>query len=203
MGCEYCKQDFGIAAKVARIKTKCKYHKRPGQVYQPAAFVPSGLCQELFYAVYPACLCVLYHGRPLGAIGIRAGGVKEMLVSCPAAGGTSVRVKAEEILPPLLRQAKEALENVCAVLFRPFDVHLRRVSIEITACGGNCPKKYPIGKRFFFNTHRQNELCPAGFFSLYPYLQAMESCKAAAITVHCPDFQGVVYELFSKRPSAS
>ena len=65
MNCKFCLDQMDFSVKVVDITTKCKYHRKIGQVYPASKVAPFGLCRELFYAAYPACLAALYHGKPM------------------------------------------------------------------------------------------------------------------------------------------
>lgn len=200
MNCKYCLDDLNFSVKVVDIATKCKYHKKTEVVYSPSAVAPGGLCRELFYAAYPACLSLLYSGKPIRGW-LRKKGIKKIASSCPAANGIKVAIKAEEIFIPPLRMLKEFIEEVCKIVLRPLDGPFRRVVIEVIEAGSDCPKGYRVGDKFYFNIDKQDELCPASFSAIYPYLRLLkgknknEGLLSSKINVHCPDWVGVTYEL--------
>lgn len=191
MECKYCIDDLNFNIKIAGIKTKCKYHRKKGQVYPAQALVPKWICRELFYAAYPASLAVLYNGVPV-PFRPRKKGTEQMVAACPAPGGIRVKVKSVEILPAPLRILKELIEEVCKKFYRGFDAPFRKVVIEVIESSPHCPKRYKIGDSFKFNIQKKDELCPAGFAALYPYLRGGLSHP---IFVHCPDYVGVTYEI--------
>lgn len=190
MDCKYCIDNLNFKVKVADIETKCKYHKKEGAVYSVSALAPEGLCRQLFYAVYPACLAVLYNGLPARGR-LRKKGMREAVAGCPAPAGVRVKIRSEEILPPPLRMLKELGEELCKRFYRAFDAPWRRVVMEIIQAGPDCPKGYSAGDVFKFNINKKDELCPAGFATLYPYLRLLPH----SLYVHCPDYVGVTYEI--------
>lgn len=197
MDCGFCTDMIDCRAKVAHIETKCKYHKNKGQVYEMPAFAPPGLCRELFHAVYPESLAVLYSGTPRKFLP-RSEGASSLDGVCPA--GITARICKEEILPPPVRVLKELGEECAKAFYRPFDAHFRRVFLEITGGEASCPKGYSPGSRFQFNTENRLELCPAGFAALQPYVRICSARHLAKgisqrLSVHCPDYVGVTYEL--------
>lgn len=192
MECKYCTDNLNFNIRVAAIKTKCKYHRKVGQVYPTQALVPKGMCRELFYAAYPASLAVLYNGVPV-RWRPRKKGIEEMMAVCPAPDGIKVKVKSVEILPAPLRILKELAEEICKKFYRGYDAPFRKVTIEVMGTGTHCPKGYRTGDAFEFNIDKKDELCPAGFAALYPYLRRTDLNQP--IFVHCPDYVGVTYEL--------
>lgn len=195
MDCQYCIDGLAFAAKILDIETKCKYHKKKGEVYSVSSFVPKGLCMELFYAAYPSSLAVLYNGTP-ARLGFRKNGLRRAVVSCPHPKGIKVEISCNELFLGPLRMIKEFIEELLKIVYRPLDMHFRRVTIKVIEVSAYCPKGYKVGDRFEFNTHRRNELCPAGFAAIYPYLRVLgKEGNANSLTAHCPDYVGVTYEI--------
>lgn len=199
MNCKHCIDDLEFKIKIADIETKCKYHKRKGIIYSSSSLSPKGMCRELFYAIYPECLSVLYNGLPVRGR-LRKKGMQETIAICPAPEGIKVRIRSEEIFPPAFRILKELIEELCKKFYRAFDAPFRRVFIEVIQTNFNCPKNYKLGDIFMFNINKKDELCPAGFFTLYPYLRLLKNCNKQSglphsIYVHCPDYVGVTYEV--------
>lgn len=198
MDCKYCIDDLNFTVMVADIATKCKYHKKKGAVYSASSVAPAGLCRELFYVAYPSCLALLYSGKPVRGL-LRKKGVQRAIVSCPESKGIKIEVKVEEIFIPPLRAMKEFTEELCKFLFRPLDGHFRKIKIEVVETGFDCPKGYHIGDTFQFNTNKEDELCPAGFATIYPYLRFQKdinnNISSQSMKVHCPDYVGVTYEI--------
>ncbi|MBF0624372.1 MAG: hypothetical protein HQL82_06150 [Magnetococcales bacterium] len=204
MPCPHCTDHLPLSVRVARIETRCKYHPREGLVYGPAALVPNGLCRELFCAAYPEALAVLYNGRPR-RLRPRQQGQAVSFARCPAPGGVRVAVRCRDKLPPPLRVAKELAEEACKVLFRPVDAHFRGVTIEVLEVGPACHKGYEPGRRFEFNVGDTRQLCPAGFAAIQPHVGRLAASGAdqAPLTVHCPDWVGVTYEIRLDAPGAT
>ncbi|MBT89495.1 MAG: hypothetical protein CMN79_03275 [Spirochaetales bacterium] len=201
MKCKYCIDEYDFSVKVAEIETKCKYHKETNQIYNASSVAPKGLCRELFYAAYPECLAALYSGLPEKKR-FRQKGTDRMVVVCPAINGVKVLIKAEEILPKPLGKLKELVEEFCKKFYKAFDVPFRKVFIEIIEAGDGCHKDYRIGDIFEFNINKNDELCPAGFATIYPYLRFLKNSnkgkEGSSIMVHCPDYVGVTYEVTIK-----
>lgn len=201
MKCKYCIDEYDFSVKVAHIETKCKYHREINQVYKASSVAPKGLCRELFYAAYPECLAVLYNGLPEKKR-FRAKGKDRMVAVCPAINGVKVLITAEEILPTPLGKLKELVEEFCKIFKKAFDVPFRKVFLEIIEVGDECHKGYKVGDRFEFNVDKNDELCPAGFAAVYPYLRLLNNSNKesgdSSIMVHCPDYVGVTYEITMK-----
>ena len=199
MECKYCIDNLDFNIKIADIETKCKYHKKRGQVYPVWAMVPKGMCRELFYAAYPASLAVLYNGKPL-PWRPRKKGIDEMTATCVAPNGIKVKIKAKEILPAPLRILKELVEELCKKFYRAYDAPFRKVVIEVINKSPVCPKNYKAGNSFEFNIGKKDELCPAGFNAVYPYFRLLKEERKiegsqGSLSVHCPDYVGVTYEV--------
>lgn len=199
MECEYCIDNLNLNIKIADIERKCKYHKKKGVIYPALDIAPKKLCWELFYAVYPDCLAVLYNGSPLRNSS-RKKGMQEIIGSCPMPDGIKVKVKSVEILPAPLRVLKELMEEFTKKIYRAFDAPFRKVLIEVIETNPKCPKDYKIGDTFMFNINKKDELCPAGFAAIYPYFRLLKyntkvNGLSHSICVHCPDYIGVTYEI--------
>ncbi|KKR03872.1 MAG: hypothetical protein UT30_C0017G0011 [Candidatus Uhrbacteria bacterium GW2011_GWF2_39_13] len=199
MVCKYCiDEKAACKIKVARIETKCKYHCCPGLVYSYDKIAPAGICRELFYSVYPECLSLLYSGKPRKLLP-RKKGMTKIMASCPAPDGVKVEISVKDIFPPPVRIIKEITEEICKFIYRPLDGHFRRVFIRIIDKGNACPKNFLPGSIFEFNTIKKDELCPAGFAAIYPYIKTFYSThkdgEMPEIKIHCPDYVGVTYEI--------
>lgn len=201
MNCDYCTDDISFKVKVVDIETKCKYHKELGHVFNMQDLAPKGLCRELFYAAYPKSLAVLYNGRPNRGK-IRSKGINQMVTACPAPNGVKVRIRTEERLHPIFRMIKELIEEFMKFIHRGYDAPFRNVTIEVAEVGTYCPKGYQEGDMFKFNINKQDELCPAAFATVYPYLKFLDNEKnktgrSKTMKIHCPDFVGVTFEIDS------
>jgi len=86
---------------------------------------------------------------------------------------------------------KEMGEELCKKFYRALNAPWRRVVIEVIKVGAHCPKGYKIGDVFEFNINKKEQLCPAGFAVVYPYLRLSPD----SLCVHCPDYVGVTYEV--------
>ncbi|MFH1379696.1 MAG: TIGR04076 family protein [bacterium] len=199
MECRYCIDELPVRVVISDIETKCKYHMCTGAVYESSALAPRGMCRELFYAAYAPSLAVLYNGKPR-RWNLRTKGVEELTASCPHPQGIRVCIRSQEILPAPIRILKEICEELLKIIFRPLDGHFRRVGIEVIQGSPHCPKAYKKGDTFQFNTNKRDELCPAGFAAIYPYVRILKSAKdrgssSGTMKIHCPDHVGVTYEI--------
>jgi uncharacterized repeat protein (TIGR04076 family) len=165
--------------------------------YDQTNIAPQEMCRELFYAAYPAALSLLYSGKPRKTW-LRRHGLSKVSVSCPVRNGVALVVQKKEILPAPVRMLKELAEEAVKIFWRPVDAHFRKVAMQVALCGAQCPRDYPVGRKFAFNTHCTNELCPAGFATIYPYVRYLERESVNAnktLRIHCPDHAGVLYDL--------
>jgi len=173
----------GSSVQVASLCKSCRYHRHLGQKYDPAHLSPQGLCLSAYQTAYPYCLALLYNAD-LG---------KKVIVRCPNPKNyIEMEITKSPIAPTALIALKRKLLSLLANLCRPFDLPDHRITIKIVSQKGVCPKNYSIGQTFKFNLYRQNEICPAGFYQLYPFLIQVHK---KPIFVSCPDDNVVVYKV--------
>lgn len=171
---------------VACLDKRCRYHRCLGQKYSVRELGPDNLCLAAYRAAYPYCLALLYDA----AIPTEKGSVQ---VKCPNSHDyITMEISKKPALPPFLLGLKRGLEKIVATVYRPLDIPDSRITIKIIDQKGNCPYQYSIGQEFHFNIWGQKEICPAGFFQIYPFLT---SYKESPVLISCPDDSGIVYQL--------
>jgi uncharacterized repeat protein (TIGR04076 family) len=190
-------QDYSGLVRIRTIKSKCKYHKHQGQEFRLAEMVPEGLCPSLFFRAYPGALSALYAGSP-SKWGLRTREDRERKVACPMAGGVTLNIASRSTAPRFLVMLKEVLEQIMRFLGRGVDLPLRKVDLIITSVG-LCPRHRQSGEVFEFNVDKNEELCPAAFSSIYPYIGKQSDLiypsRTNVTQIHCPDYRGLEFEL--------
>lgn len=179
----------GVAVVAAR--KACRYH-RTGEWYPAARMTPDGLCPFAFHALYPDCLAMLSRGRyPT------EGGREVCRIRCPFAGeGVEFNISRTPRKRTLLGKL-ELLARKTADLFMPVELLEHGIAIEVTRAGGGCACGYREGDRFEMNIKGKGELCPAAFYSLFPfYLTAAPGEGGVDLRIPCSDYRtNIVFSL--------
>lgn len=171
------------------LKKKCRYHRREDQTYTCDSIAPKGLCLDAFHVVYPYCLALLYDADFKGSCHNAEDGSK-VVIQCPL-GELKMNVERVQTLPKPIKVAKTLGEKVFKKLFFPPDVPDYNIRITVSDVSDKCP--HEKGEEFFMNIRSQNELCPASFDAVYPFLDSKE-----LEYIHCPDHEGILYQLEKK-----
>lgn len=137
-------------------------------------------------AIYPYFLALLYDAQFHQGLSAREG----LLVRCPNAHSpTLIRVDFKyKKLRPLL--------NILEKFFRrigfPKDAIDKTMLAEILNENSEC--RHRLGRQFIFKMPDIRQLCPASFFSLYPFIhlyargkKAKEANERLALGLACPD----------------
>jgi uncharacterized repeat protein (TIGR04076 family) len=171
------------------MKKICKYHKRKGQEYGSNDVVRD-FCADAFYVAYPYCLAFLY-----GANKNEFGGDR-IYLCCPHPKGIRFEIKRMYRWPFPVRIAKRFLDWVVGKVLYPLDWEDWRIGIKVVEDKGECPAKFSIGKTYWFNIRRLEELCPASFHNIYPFLLSyLVKDNLTLKNIHCPDPQGIIYNV--------
>ncbi len=185
-------QGGGCPVRASEIIHPCRYHRHP-KTYNSARLLPDDCCPHVFWRLYPQVLGRMYHARP------------EPPMTFPHPDtDKSVTAKIEkkpEPKNPARRAAERLADFARRLLRRPAD---RLDYSVIIHCLENAVPGCPFsqGGRYQVNLHSQAFLCPAAFFSLYPFLLSAAAgspvtwdMPEAGTRVCCPDCIGAVYEL--------
>lgn len=165
---------------VAKLYKKCRYHRACDQKIRLA---PDNLCLSAYQKVYSYCLALLYNAKLPSPLKIHCPNPKNYI---------EMEIIKSPILPKSLTLLKRKLEVAICKIYRPLDLPDHNIFIKIISQKGDCPKNYQIGKTFKFNLYDQKEICPAGFYQLYPFLKD-NSYKNQLVS--CPDEKAVVYQI--------
>ena len=96
-------------------------------------------------------------------------------------------------MPAILVRIKEKCLWALRRIGIPIEYPHSKIIIKVSAAA-NCPAGYKEAREFEFNIWRTDELCPAGFHAVFPFLAA-----DGDYPVHCPDPRGIVYEKMQDR----
>jgi len=169
--------------KVVGLNKRCRYHRKKGQEYSLEQISPQGLCPAFFQRAYPFCLSLLYNGH---------GG--KISIKCPNKKyGLELEVYKKCFWPKISIMVKNKILKLIAKVCRPLDIPNENIYLKIVKTNTQCPKDYPLNKIFRFNIWNTNEICPAGFAQIFPYLFNLKEKEAR--TIPCPDDEVVTYEI--------
>jgi len=183
---KFCSNYTHDAVTAVELKKKCRYHKKGGQSFTLDAIAPAGLCLDAFHIAYPYCLTLLYDGD-FNASCHRPCDANRVIIQCPR-GKMKMEVARIHLLPKTVKTLKTAAEKAFKKLFYPPDVIDYKIRIKIIEAADGCPHK--PGELYYMNIRDTNELCPASFDAVYPFLGVKD-----IQLVHCPDHEGILYEL--------
>ncbi|HHT9140540.1 MAG TPA: TIGR04076 family protein [Candidatus Tripitaka californicus] len=182
------------AVKAATVKSPCRYHTAPTAMGRVS---PEGMCLSAFHTAYPYSLGLLYDAKF-----VNGGGGGPIRLRCPnPRGGVELEVKRVPTTSSVVRLLKGIGARVFELISRPVDVIDHKIVYTICGVQGTCPARHRVGEEFEFNLWSKEELCPASFHSLYPYLFLKDRGDSfgwqegeALSEVSCPDCQGAVYQ---------
>lgn len=160
----------------------CKYHKRLGQTFTRKQII-KGFCPHAFYSVYPFCLSLLYGAKFPD---------KKIIISCQKNDGIKFSVEKVRKWNFFWGFFLKALKYLSEKFWQPLDIEDGDIKIEKVSFSPNC--SFVQKKPYFFNIRRLNELCPASFYQLYPFLLSNQK----GWEINCPDHEGMVYRLKDK-----
>ncbi len=187
----YCSDAGSLLVATRGFSKKCGYCRRAGKKYDRQGLTPGGFCVDAMNAIYPFFLALLYDAQFLQGAPVPEG----LLVRCPNASsptliGLSFKYKK---LRPLLN----ILEKFFRSIGFPKDAIDKTVFVEIVNENRECCHR--LGQRFMLKIPDTRQLCPASFFSLYPFIhlyargeKAKGASECLALDLACPDPQSNV-----------
>lgn len=189
-----CIVSNGFKAKITEIKFPCRYHSKLTEIKRIA---PNNMCIDGFHAIYPYSLALLYDATFTNDL------KKDLVyINCPSTEG-KVIFEVKRILTGnnTTRLLKTFSANIFEMFFYPVDFFSYKIVYTVSQIKGKCPAGYNIGDEFTFNISDRDELCPASFHSISPYLFlknkgvffGWEGTDNSS-QVSCPDCQGAVYK---------
>lgn len=149
--------------RVTSLNKPCRYHKFR-EVFLSSDISPDGLCPAAFAVLYPHCLSMLSRAKyPV------VNNKEVCRIKCPGKSGT---VEFNLFRQPFKRRGLERsffYFKKIVDFFIPVELIENKVYIEVTTASEDCPFSYTEGETFEFNIGDKKEICPAAFYSLYPF----------------------------------
>lgn len=190
-----------LSLTVVSHNRRCRYYQKPARAISFDKFTPARFCVSAYYVVYPYALSLLYDGMRSQKTWREEATV---LFSCPNNSDCiQMQVTAKRnIFSPFLSFLEKALRS----LGRPRDVLDKSIEIKVVRLQGSCPRNLTVGRIAQFNLFNRKELCPALFYTLFPYLVLLDrkmlpywGRDKSSIDIHCPDAAAeIVYRLGRK-----
>ncbi len=186
--CCQLNQTNNLSVSVVSHSKLCRYYQKPGRIVAKENLVPVGFCLPAYCAVYPSALSLLYDGDNFETLGKE----KAADICCPNCqdyAKIQIRTKRN-----FFSSILNLLEKILRFVGWPKDVLDKSIDIEVTDLKGHCLKNLKPGQLFKFNLYNDQELCPAVFYTLFPFW-AMLSNKflpywtkdEKEIDIQCPD----------------
>lgn len=179
---KYCSNYPHKGVEVELIKNPCRYHKYESQEYCGKKLAPFKFCFDAFYVAYSYCFALLYGAK------FEFGNSDSVKIRCPAIKNFIImEIRKKRIFPKFVIALKEKLIKFLQRLNIPCEFPHQKIKIRVME-NNNCPAGYRLGEEFEFNIWKKDELCPAGFNALFPFISNDNKGK-----VHCPDPRGIIY----------
>lgn len=182
----YCTDVGSLLVCTRGFNKRCGYCRRGEEKYDKQGLTPDGFCVDAMSAIYPYFLAFLYDAQFHQGPSAREG----LLVRCPNAHSpTLLRVSFKY---KKLRLLLNILEKFFRRMGFPKDAIDKTMFAEIMNENKEC--RHRLGGRFTFRVPDIRQLCPASFFSLYPFIhlyargeKAKEANERLALSLACPD----------------
>jgi uncharacterized repeat protein (TIGR04076 family) len=159
---------------------RCRYHPLNSGNKQ-VSLLSQGMCPTAFLNLYPTLLA-LHCNHDQSKLKMNPAGE---IISCPLGSeGVSFRVYSLKIKFNLWAYFKNFLRWVLNFLY-PVEIPDKDVFIKAVDEGRGCSVGITRGQDFYFNLDQKDELCPAAFTSIYPYLDIEKNNFIAG----CPDYR--------------
>jgi uncharacterized repeat protein (TIGR04076 family) len=182
----YCTDVGSLLVATCGFNKRCGYCRKGEEKYDKQGLTPDGFCVDAMSAIYPYFLALLYdakfHQGPQGE--------KGLMIRCPNAHS-----------PTLIRlsfkfKKERLLLNILEKFFRgigfPKDAIDKIMIAQIMNENKEC--RHRLGDQFIFRMPDIRQLCPASFFSLYPFIhlyegreKMMEKDDRLSLGLACPD----------------
>jgi len=187
------------AVEILRHSPQCRYYQKPGPV-KWQQLVPPGFCLSAYAQGYPYALSLLYDGKNFAELGKEQG----TTLLCPnAAAPISFQVRTRH---HLLSWPLNILEKLLRRMGWPRDVIDKLVVFAIVPPPKPCPMNLRAGQKFFFNIYNRCEVCPAVFYTVFPFMLMLKqgampywTKDRKSLDLHCPDAGAdIVYRVSRK-----
>ena len=172
---------------------RCRYHEKSSNDKYINIF-SQGMCPIAYMNLYPT-LFALHLNQNSAKLKINP---KGHTVFCPiGADGVQFKVYTKRLKANLKAYLKMAIYWLANKII-PVEVFSKTTHIEATSNGKGCPLEIKTGDAFYFNLDHTDELCPAAFNSVYPFLDVVKN----NFTAGCPDYRTHVSFSVPSKPSA-
>jgi len=160
----------------------CKYHKRANQTFQTNDIVRD-FCPYIFFVAYPYCLALLYNAK-------FAKNNDSIKLCCPQNSGIVFTISRKRCWSLPVGAFYKFLKWISQKISFPLDIEDYHIQLEIVDDKSTCPKKLTRGSTYQFNINKLDELCPASFYQLFPFLFGRKKLR-----INCPDHEGMSYRI--------
>ncbi len=175
---EELKEDDIIVAEIN--DNRCRYHSIRSKK-QKIDLIRKGMCPVGYMSLYPF-LFALHCSRDRTKLKLD---VDRMVKQCPLGEeGATFKVNVERIRFGLLEYVKNLARRLINLVI-PCEVHDKHIVIEVMDKAAGCPLEFRKGDQLSFNIGRTDEMCPAAFNSVYPFLDLIANNGV----VGCPDYR--------------
>lgn len=141
---------------VSELFATCRYHKKKLERFEYGNIFKGFKCLELFHAVYPKVLALMYGANFLE---------EELVMLCPHYKNTvTVRLygkPVKSVTSRFLNKVKQLLHPL-----RPMDIVNCVVYVEILSVEGQCFARYEKGNKF--EIYHIGTICPQALYSVFP-----------------------------------
>ena len=166
----------------------CRYYSKPGKVVPFSNLIPKGFCLAAYQTAYPFALSLLYDGINFNKL------EGEFTADVPCTNchnHVDMLIKTNKYAFSL---ALNLLEKILRFIHFPKDVLDKKIEIDAKEVQGNCLKGITSGLKVNFNLRNKRELCPAVFYSIFPYIVMLDKKvfpywlkDNKSLDIHCPD----------------
>ncbi|MBF0275229.1 MAG: TIGR04076 family protein, partial [Nitrospinae bacterium] len=173
-----------IHISVDSITFPCRYHQKEASFTEKDMTLDS-LCLNALYSCYPTALALLYGKNEATKV-----------VRCPDQKGEVV-LKIEVVFkkPVLVYKAITKVNYLMNFLSHPIDIIDKEITITVMERRGDCPKGHNVGDVFTLNLYNSEKLCPASFFTIFPFYYDIKNESGKGCKVPCPDCVGTRYNI--------
>ncbi|HIF03703.1 MAG TPA: hypothetical protein EYQ84_10645 [Nitrospinaceae bacterium] len=159
---------------------RCRYHEKSSGDKSINIF-SQGMCPIAYMNLYPTLFALHLNQEP-NQLKIDP---QNHVIYCPVGSdGVQFKVYTKRLKFNLRAYLKVAIYWLANKIM-PVEVFNKTTHIEVLSEGGGCPLNIKKGDNFYFNLDHTDELCPAAFNSVYPFLDVINN----NFTAGCPDYR--------------
>lgn len=162
---------------------RCRYHPLRNK-HRGVNITSQGMCPLAYSNLYPT-LFALHCNQDRSKLRLNP---DHIIKQCPlGSDGVSFNVYTTKIEFELLKYAENVIRKLINLVI-PSEIHNKNIVMEVVAEGKGCPLGMKKGDTYLFNIDSTDKLCPAAFYSVYPFL----NLNRDGLVVGCPDYQSHV-----------